>query len=244
MIDQFSFQNLSFSFEGVYPILTKSTFVFPANQNVLLDGATGEGKSTILKLLAALILPQEGQVKINDLDITDMSFEEFLPLRKRMGYTFDYAGLMANRTLWDNLILPLLYHNEITIDEAEARVSDLMSRFGILNKKDQRPAAVSGGMRKACVVLRAFVMNPEAVFLDDPFVGLSRENCTQLVRLINEHRERHGLKHVFLTTSDEAPLASLTYARVRIENQNLLTQNISSLNSDQNLTHFAKVENL
>ncbi len=183
----------------------------------MVGGASGSGKSAFLKILAGIINPVRGSYFLNSSDASAMSFEQFLPYRKRIGYSFDFGGILANRTLWDNLMLPLLYHGEVPIDDAKKRVGELVDRFGLTSATDRRPASVSGGMRKACVVARAFVMDPEMVILDDPFVALDADVTRSLLMLIRERRAMGRLKHVFFTSRGDATTNEIATCTLTIE---------------------------
>lgn len=178
-------------------------FNFSVDDNYLLEGCMGSGRSSLMKVLAGLLIPQKGSYLINGQDVLQMSFEEFLPYRLHIGYTFDYTGLLANRTLKENLLIPLLYHKLATESEAQERVNHLLDVFKIKGHENQRPASVSGAMRKATVVARGFVLNPEMLIMDDPFVGLNDEQGENIVELIREHRRSKGLRHVFYSTRYE-----------------------------------------
>jgi phospholipid/cholesterol/gamma-HCH transport system ATP-binding protein len=118
-IEKLAFENATFGYSPDRPIFSNLSFELPLDRNVLITGPAGNGQSTFLKLLAVLRLPQSGSFLINGADTTQMSFEEFLPLRMQIGYTFDYGGLFANRTLMDNMMLPLLYHKICEPEVAE-----------------------------------------------------------------------------------------------------------------------------
>ena len=179
------------------------SFKFGLDENYLIDGSMGSGRSSLMKVLAGLLIPRRGSYFINNEDVLQMSFEEFLPYRLHIGYSFDYGGLLANRTLKDNLLIPLLYHKLVSSAEAEKRAKKLLETFKITGHENQRPASVSGAMRKATVVARSFILNPEMLILDDPFVGLDDEQGKNIVELIGEHRKQHGLRHVFYSTRYE-----------------------------------------
>lgn len=210
-IESLSFKSMSFSYDEGPQVIRDLTFDIPVGKTVLVTGPAGNGQSTFLKLLAVLVQPQSGQYLINGLDTTQMSFEEFLPLRKRIAYTFDYGGLFANRTLRDNLTLPLLYHKICSPDEANDIAQSFAKEFRFEGRLAQRPAAVSGGLRKLICVIRAFILQPEMIVMDDPFTGVDPESAKRLIRLIHERQETGSLKHVYFTSRDEVWPARLGY---------------------------------
>ncbi len=203
LIESIRFEGLSFSYDNERPVFDNLTFDVPMGLNIYITGSGGAGLSTFLKLLGVLIQPQTGRVVINGRDTSEMSFEEFLPYRSKMGYSFDFGGLFANRTLHDNLILPLLYHKVCSMDEAHEQAKNLAVDFGFERQAQQRPALVSGGLRKLICVLRAFIMQPQMMIMDDPFTWIGMDASRKVVRMIQERREAGGLKHVFLTSRDE-----------------------------------------
>lgn len=214
-------RNVTFQYkDAAKPAFEDLSFVFPVNQNIIIEGATGEGTSTLLKLLAVVHQPQAGSVLINGADTSQMSFEEFLPFRRKIGYTFDYGGLFANRTLLDNLTLPLLYHKTLSDEEAKDRTRALAAHFGFLNKLAEKPASVTGGLRKLVSVLRTLLMNPEMLVMDDPFMGVDPQNVARLIKILNDRRESGEIRHLYLTSRDPSWPRLLGCRSLRIENGN------------------------
>jgi phospholipid/cholesterol/gamma-HCH transport system ATP-binding protein len=204
MIDKLQFSNLNFHYDVGTPLLIDVSSNLPENENVHIIGESGSGKSVFLKLLAGLLMPVSGEYFVNGQNVSEMSFEEFLPFRKRIGYSFDYGGLLANRTIKDNLLLPLQYHGEISATEAEERVEVMLHRFKLHTQRDRRPAAVSGSIRKTAIIARSLIQHPELLILDDPFIGLDREGVIVLLNTISDHRKFKGLKHVYFTSRGES----------------------------------------
>ena len=125
-IESLKFEGVSFSHEGQEIIVQNVEFDFPMNEILWVKAEEGAGKSSLLQVLAGLQIPQSGKYLINGENVVEMSFEEFLPYRLKIGYSFDYGGLINNRSLFDNLVLPLLYHKIGTPEEAKSRVDKLM----------------------------------------------------------------------------------------------------------------------
>lgn len=221
-IESLKFDGATFSYEGApKPVFKDVSIDLPLGKNIWVTGQAGHGQSTFLKLMAAIVQPQSGRYLINDCDTTEMSFEEFLPFRKKIGYTFDLGGLFANRTLLDNLTLPLLYHKISSRDEAEAEARAIAERFRFAGHLGHRPASVSGGLRKLVCVLRAFILRPELMVMDDPFTGVDAESVRTLLKLIEERRTSGELRHIFFTSRDELWPERMGYEALIIDSSGL-----------------------
>ena len=204
----------SFGYDGAAPIFDNVTYDFPMGRRVWLSSTGRRGRTTALRIMAALEAPKSGSLRMNERNVTEMSFEEFLPYRIQIGFSFDFGGLMANRTLWQNLMLPLEYHRDLGPEEARERVAELCRAFDLWDARDSRPASVSGSARKACSVARAFVMDPEVLLLDDPLIALGEAAIAATARCVSEGRKNGRLKHVFFTAQDEAQAKRLGFDEV------------------------------
>lgn len=216
-IESLKFQDVTFAHEGQKPILQNVDFEFPCGEMVRIEATDGSGKSTLLQILAGLQIPQQGQYLINKQNVFEMSFEEFLPFRMHIGYTFDYGGLLSNRTLFDNLMLPLLYHKIVSSEEAKSRVQDIFSLFGVMDKAHDRPAHVPGRIRKLTTLMRTLVLKPDLLILDDPSIGLGQESIQIFVRHIQQLRDEGFLRHVFFCSSDEKFMSLFDFRTVRLD---------------------------
>ncbi len=199
------FDNMSFSFEGAKETMFENiTFEMPKSKAVWVRSPGGRGKSTLLRLLAGLIPVNSGHYYINGQDVSQMSFEDFLPYRLGMGYGFDFGGLINNKTLAENLILPLVYHKLVGKAEAIERVEHALNLFALDQNKDLRPSEVQGSQRKMTIVIRAFINWPQVVFLDDPLTGLKQDNINDLIHYVEESFSMRGLRQIFFTS--ESPV--------------------------------------
>lgn len=208
-IEKIKFENISFGFEGSDPILKNADFDFPQNEICWIQSDEGEGKSTLLQLIAALQMPQIGEYLINSTNIRDLTFEEFLPYRLKIGYSFDYGGLISNLSLRDNLLLPLRYHKLLKPEVAVKRVDELIERFDFAKAAKERPAHVTGRLRKLTCLLRSIIHYPDLLIMDDPSIGLSREVVDQFAQVILELRESGHLNHIMAVSYDETFMKKL-----------------------------------
>src|SRR5690606_27362892 len=113
-------------------------------------------------------------------------------------------GLIHNRTLRQNLELPLLFHKIKSPKEASGWVNHMAEYFQINGDLNKRPSDVSPSVQKATLILRAFIHNPEWVILDSPAVLLSKKLHANLLQLIDDQMKNHGLKHLMFATHDES----------------------------------------
>lgn len=217
-IDSLKIENLHFSFDDGAKLFEGAHFDFPIDQIVWVQGESGSGRSTLLQILAGLLIPQQGNYLINGQSVTDMSFEEFLPYRLNIGYGFDLGGLIHNRTLEENLTLPLLYHEMLTPDEASQRALMYMEELGISKYQKQRPSAVPGGVRKMICLIRSLIMHPQVLLLDDPSVGLGQETALRFFDLVDDLRKQGELRHVFLSSFDDKLMSVVNPNSIVIDN--------------------------
>lgn len=223
-IESLKFESVTYAHENHDATLFQTDFEFPMNEVIWLKSYEGSGKSTVLQILAGLIAPQAGKYLINDRNVTDMTFEEFLPYRLSIGYSFDYGGLINNRTMYENIILPLEYHKMIPYREAKKRVDDVVNRFEIAKFKDERPAHVPGRVRKLTCLIRALIMHPQVLLMDDASVGLGLENAESLANYIKELKNMGELKHVYLTSYDEKFMNLFDHKIIQIDKTQLFHQ--------------------
>lgn len=219
-IHRLRFENLTLEGQGPIPVFDQVNFEFPLDGVHWIRGETGSGKSSLLKLLAGLREPSRGSYLINDSDVATMSFEELVPFRRKIGYSFEYGGLISNRSIRQNLMLPFFYHRDLSATEAEARVAEFCHRFRLDAVKDLRPAQVSGGARKAACVARSLILHPELLLLDHPTAGLDPREVRTLSEMIRHQRADCGLRHVFITGAGghEELTQGLGAGTLRIEN--------------------------
>lgn len=203
-IHDYCFEGITYAHEGQDPVLKGCDFMFPSGEIVYIKSPEGAGKSTLLQVLAGLLIPQSGGYYINGFDANGMSFEEFLPYRLKIGFTFDYGGLINNRTIFDNLTLPLVYHKLIDEKEAHRRVEEICERFDLAKFRRERPAHVPGRVRKLAILLRAVVTHPDLLLLDDPSVGLGEGTQVAFAELIKDLRAEGSLRHVVCSSYDDA----------------------------------------
>jgi phospholipid/cholesterol/gamma-HCH transport system ATP-binding protein len=135
-------------------------------------GLTGAGKSTILRLLDGLLLPDEGHVFVHGEDLCHLSEEQINRVRQKISLSFQFSALLDSLTVGDNVALPLRERTKLSTAEIRRLVMDALDSVGLANAYDNLPSELSGGMLKRAGFARAIVTNPELVLYDEPTTGL------------------------------------------------------------------------
>ena len=202
-------------------------------------GLSGAGKSTILRLLDGLLLPNEGHVYVRGRDICHMSEEQRNRVRQKISLSFQFSALLDSLTVGENVALPLREHT--TLSEAEIRrtVVDSLDSVGLTHAYDDLPAELSGGMLKRAGFARAIVTRPDLVLYDEPTTGLDPIVTNLITDTILRLREKlngtavvisHDLASIFAMADyiamlfEGAIIAYDTAARIRSSTNPIVTQ--------------------
>ena len=177
-------QNVSLAFDE--PILEDISFKAYEGETIVIVGESGTGKSTALKLMLRLLIPQQGRVLVDGEDITDLSFEDALEVRQKMGMVFQGAALFDSLTVLENVAYPLREHTKLSDEEIERRVREKLEFVDLEPDEvlDKLPSELSGGMRKRVGIARGMANDPEIMLYDEPTSGLDPLTTGTITRLI------------------------------------------------------------
>jgi phospholipid/cholesterol/gamma-HCH transport system ATP-binding protein len=181
---------------------------FPQATCTVIMGASGSGKSTLLKVAAGLIPPDHGHVLYRGQNMYALSERGTLAMRKTNGFVFQDGALWENRTLFENLSLPLQVHfPEMPRTEVAKRVARALERVGMEDSAAERPAALSGGEKKIASFLRATVTDPSLLFLDEPTLSIDFAMAERINQMIRDLKARGCT--IIAITHDAALTSSL-----------------------------------
>jgi phospholipid/cholesterol/gamma-HCH transport system ATP-binding protein len=167
------------------PVLQGVSLALEEGETLVVMGGSGSGKTVLLRLIAGLFRPDAGQIRVFGQNIEDLSEEELLPIRRRMGYVFQGAALFDSLSVYENVGYPLREHTRLREDEIRRRVVHFLSLVGLGPEiLGQLPAELSGGMRKRVGIARALVGEPEVMLFDEPTAGLDPTNSKMVAELI------------------------------------------------------------
>ena len=194
-----SLDRVSLAFDE--PILEDVSFGAKGGETICVVGESGTGKSTILKLLLRLLVPDKGRVCIDGDDITDLTFDDALKVRQKMGMVFQGAALFDSMTVFENVAYPLREHTDLGDDEIEARVREKLNFVDLEPDKvmDQMPSELSGGMRKRVGIARGLANNPEIMLYDEPTSGLDPLTTATITYLIIKLQRELGVTSVVVS---------------------------------------------
>ena len=153
-------------------------------ETLAILGASGSGKSTILRLIIGLQKPNKGQVFFHDTDITAYSEDQLMDVRRHMGMVFQYSALFDSMTVGENVAFGLRQH---THDDGETRrriVKEKLHLVGLDGIEDMMPNDLSGGMKKRVSLARAIALDPQVILYDEPTAGLDPLRCMDINRLV------------------------------------------------------------
>jgi cell division transport system ATP-binding protein len=149
---------------------------------VLLMGPSGAGKTTLLKLLFCAERPDEGQILVNQRNVARLSTAQVPTLRRKMGLVFQDFRLLPNRTVAENVALPLVIQGS-TVAETRRKVSEALKSVGLDHKKESRPTALSAGEQQRACIARAIVNNPIILLADEPTGNLDPDLAAEIIEL-------------------------------------------------------------
>jgi phospholipid/cholesterol/gamma-HCH transport system ATP-binding protein len=153
-------------------------------------GGSGSGKTVLLRLMAGLLRPDRGQIRLFGRSIERLGEEELLGLRRRLGYVFQGAALFDSLTVLDNVAYPLREHTRLGEGDIRQRVMHFLRMVGLNgNVLELLPSELSGGMRKRVGIARALVNQPEVMLFDEPTAGLDPTNARLVAELISQVQE-------------------------------------------------------
>jgi phospholipid/cholesterol/gamma-HCH transport system ATP-binding protein len=192
------FNNIEKSF-GDKQVLKGISAVFSPGQVNMIIGASGTGKSVLLKCIVGLEHPDNGDVLYDKRDFTHASRLDKIEIRREIGMLFQGAALFDSKTVEGNVRFPLDVLTRMPLDEKLDRVNHVLSRVGLENSNELMPAELSGGMKKRVGIARALVNNSKYLFCDEPNSGLDPQTAILIDNLIKDLTEEYNTTTVVVS---------------------------------------------
>ena len=192
-------RHVHFGYDGGRKILDDVSLEVPRGKVTAIMGASGGGKTTVLRLIGGQQRAQQGQVLLGGQDVGQLSQQELYALRRRMGMLFQFGALFTDMSVFDNVAFPLREHAR----RSEAMIRDIvlmkLHAVGLRGARDLMPSEISGGMARRVALARAIALDPELVMYDEPFAGLDPISLGTIARLIRRLNDSMGLTSIIVS---------------------------------------------
>lgn len=192
------FSAINKNFQGKV-ILTNVSGTFTQGICNLIIGASGTGKSVLLKSLVGLVKPDSGSIHYDGREFTQANNDVKQEIRKEIGMLFQGGALFDSKTVEQNVMFPLDMHTKMSKEEKLNRVNYCLQRVGLENVNNLMPSQISGGMQKRVGIARAFVMNSKYLYCDEPNSGLDPQTSIRIDNLIQDITHEFNITTIVVT---------------------------------------------
>jgi phospholipid/cholesterol/gamma-HCH transport system ATP-binding protein len=184
---------------GERVILDGISLTVPRGKVTALMGASGGGKTTVLRLIGGQYRAQSGSLTFEGQEVGTMNQSELYTMRRRMGMLFQFGALFTDLSVFDNVAFPLREHTDLSESMIRDIVLMKLQAVGLRGARDLMPSEVSGGMARRVALARAMALDPQLVMYDEPFAGLDPISLGTAARLIRQLNDTLGLTSVIVS---------------------------------------------
>ncbi|MDO6446760.1 cell division ATP-binding protein FtsE [Colwellia sp. 1_MG-2023] len=208
------FNHVNKTYPGGFIALNNVSFSLAAGEMAFLTGHSGAGKSTLLKLMSLMEKPTSGQVMINDVDLSTVTYQQIPYVRRGIGMIFQNHNLLMDRTVFDNIALPLIIEG-FSHKETKKRVDAALDKVHLSDKSRCFPNMLSGGEQQRVGIARALVNKPPILLADEPTGNLDPKLSLDIIKLFEEFNDM-GVA-VLIATHDLGLIARLKYRTLTLK---------------------------
>lgn len=192
-------ENLKMSF-GDLKVLNDVTLKLYKEENLVVLGKSGSGKSVLIKCIVRLLQADQGTIKVFGEDINELKKGELEKVRKKIGFLFQSGALYDSMTVKQNLEFPLRrFKKDLTEAEIDAKVIDALENVGLTDVLNKMPSELSGGMKKRISLARTIIIDPEIMLYDEPTTGLDPVTADEISTLINNIQRKFKTASIIIT---------------------------------------------
>ena len=184
---------------GERVILDGITLTVPKGKVTALMGASGGGKTTVLRLIGGQYRAQSGALLFDGQEVGGLSPEGLYAARRRMGMLYQFGALFTDLSVFDNVAFPLREHTSLAPELIRDIVLMKLEAVGLRGARDLMPSEISGGMARRVALARAIALDPELVMYDEPFAGLDPISLGTAARLIRQLNDALGLTSIIVS---------------------------------------------
>jgi phospholipid/cholesterol/gamma-HCH transport system ATP-binding protein len=168
-------------------------------ENLVVLGKSGSGKSVLIKCLVGLIKPDVGSMSVLGQNIPELTENELNSLRKKIGFLFQSGALYDSMTVFENLLFPLRDVKDLTNDAKKKLAEEVLASVGLEDTIHKMPSELSGGMRKRLGLARTIILKPEIMLYDEPTTGLDPITSKEISLLILDIQKKHKTASIIIT---------------------------------------------
>jgi phospholipid/cholesterol/gamma-HCH transport system ATP-binding protein len=203
---------------GKKEVLTNINMNLYKGENLVVLGRSGQGKSVTIKCIVALLLQDEGSLKVLGREVAELSDDELKTLRTKVGFLFQSGALYDSMTVRENLEFPLTRVLRSRDGEMiKQSINDVLESVGLLNAIDTMPSDLSGGMRKRIGLARTLILKPEIMLYDEPTTGLDPITSREISELMLQVQKQYQTSSIIIT--HDIACAKITGDRVLVMNE-------------------------
>ena len=186
--------------EDTTRILDNISLTIKEKEFVGIMGSSGSGKSTLMHIMGFLDAPTSGTILLDGKDVSKISDDDLSKIRGQyVGFVFQQFNLINNLTVLENVLLPTIYSKKKFDYDPKEKAKEILTRFGIFERKDYLPNKISGGQQQRVAIARALIMSPKIIFADEPTGNLDSKNGEEIIKLLGELNKDFGVTIVLVT---------------------------------------------
>jgi phospholipid/cholesterol/gamma-HCH transport system ATP-binding protein len=194
-------------FSNEYKVLKDISIKIPADQFCVMIGPSGCGKSTLLKVAAGILIPDAGDVLIEGQNHHTLPEKQLLEVKKKNGFVFQDSALWSNKTIFENLSLPLHFHfPALSSEEIMEKIRFSLSEINLLDSIYLRPAQLSTGEQKLVAFMRALITEPSILFLDEPTTSIDLGMRKKIIAMLVKEKNK---KSTIIAVTNDIDIISL-----------------------------------
>lgn len=225
-----SFNSVNKTYPGGFSALKNISFSLDSGEMAFLTGHSGAGKSTLLKLISVMEKPTSGQVSINGNDVSSIKYNQIPYMRRNIGMIFQNHNLLADRTIFDNVALPLIIEG-VGLKETRKRVDAALEKVGLTSKTKCYPYMLSGGEQQRVGIARAIVNKPPIILADEPTGNLDPKLSLDIIKLFEEFNSVGVC--VLIATHDLGLIARMKYRTLTLKQGKMITDGLTDIDEDE-----------
>lgn len=219
MTDVVEILNVSKAF-GDHVVLKDVSLKVEENENFVVFGQSGTGKSVLLKCIVGLLQPDSGEIYIKGTNVLNLSQKELNKVRKNIGFLFQGAALYDSMSVRENLEFPLIRNFNFTPKERETKIKTVLENVSLEEAIDKMPSELSGGMKKRIGLARSIIAEPKLMLYDEPTTGLDPITSKEISSLILELQK--SLKMTSIVVTHDLLCAEIIADRAIVLNEGIV----------------------